>query len=180
MDALIEILKITLPAGLVLYAMFLVVRSFTNKELKEKYAVIKAQEQERLIENQKESLPIRLQAYERIILLLERISPGNMLRRLDPTEVVVGAFQQILLLEINNEFNHNLSQQLYMSDEAWNLTRQAVQESILLINNSAASLEESAPGIELSKKILENARDHDINPTFGALSYIKEEARNLF
>lgn len=180
MDAFIEILKITLPAGLVLYAMFLVIRSLSNKELNEKYAVLKAQEQERLIEHKKESLPIRLQAYERICLLLERISPGNLLRRLDPTELVVGAFQQILLHEINNEFNHNLSQQLYMSDEAWNLTKQAVQESIMLINNSAASLEDEAPGIELAKKILENAREHEINPTVGALSYIKEEARNFF
>lgn len=180
MEAVIEIIKITLPAGLVLYAMFLVIRSFTNKELNEKYAVLKAQEQERLVENRKESLPIRLQSYERACLLLERISPGNLLRRLHSDDLVVGVFQQVLLHEINNEFNHNLSQQLYMSDEAWNAVRQAVQESIMLVNNSASMLEDEAPGVELAKKILENAREHEINPTIAALSYVKEEARGLF
>lgn len=180
MDAVIEIIKITLPAGLVLYGMFLVIRSFANKELNEKYATIKAEEQKRLVENRKESLPIRLQSYERICLLLERISPANLMRRLHPGELVVGAFQQVLLHEINNELNHNLSQQLYMSDNAWSLVKQSVQESIMLVNNSAAMLEDEAPGIELAKKILENAREHEINPTEAALTYVKEEARGLF
>ncbi|EAY30248.1 DUF7935 family protein [Microscilla marina] len=180
MDAVIEIIKITLPAGLVLYGMFLVIRSFANKELNEKYATIKAEEQKRLVENRKESLPIRLQSYERICLLLERISPGNLIRRLHPGELVVGAFQQVLLNEINNELNHNLSQQLYMSDTAWGMVKQAVQESIMLVNNSAAMLEDEAPGIELAKKVLENAREHEINPTAAALAYVKDEARGLF
>ena len=59
------------------------------------------------------------------------------MRRLHPGELVVGAFQQVLLNEINNELNHNLSQQLYMSDNAWSLVKQSVQESIMLVNNSA-------------------------------------------
>ncbi|MCS6821753.1 MAG: hypothetical protein NZ551_07780 [Microscillaceae bacterium] len=177
MDLLIDILKITLPAGLVLYAMYLVVKSLAQKELQEKQLELKRIIQEK---NTEHILPIRLQAYERLGLLLERISPTNLVMRLNNAEFSVGLFQHILVNEIRNEFAHNLSQQMYISDEAWLLTRKAVEETILFINNVASSLPEDNNGTELAKKLLETVASQNVYPTQEALQFLKAELRQMF
>ncbi len=191
MELFLELIKILLPAALVLYAMFLVVRSFVSKEIQQTQAIQEAQLKQKQIEldlkqkevelkNKEQTLPIRLQAYERMCLFLERISPAQLIPRMNNQEFSVGLFQQILIQEIRNEFAHNLSQQMYLSDEAWLLIKRAMEETILLINNSTMELNEDAPGIELAKQILGNVREHGINPSGDALQYLKEEMRQFF
>lgn len=191
MDVIIEIIKILLPAGLVLYAMYLVVRSFVYKEIQEAKAASETDQQRQLAElqlkkqevelkNKEQILPIRLQAYERMCLFLERISPAQLIPRLNNQELNVGLMQHLLIQEIRNEFAHNLAQQIYISNDAWLMVRKAMEETILLINNSSLELADEAPGYELSKKILENAHQLGINPTEDSLNFIKDEIRDLF
>lgn len=180
MEFVVELLKITLPAGLVLYAMYLTVRSFVNKELQQKYAELKNKQLLLEESNKDKTLPMRLQAYERLTLFLERISPAQIVPRLSNPELNVAIFRQILTNEIRNEFAHNLAQQMYLSDDLWISIKKAKEEMIVLINQSSETLEEEANSLELSKKILENAQQFDINPAEEAIRNLKAEVSQLW
>ena len=191
MEVFIEILKLILLPGFILYAMYVTVRSFVNKEIEQskslnqkevqlKEAEVALRQKEVELKNKEQTLPIRLQAYERMTLFLERISPAQLIPRVNNPDFSVGLLHQVLIQEIRNEFAHNLAQQLYLSDEAWLLIKKSVEESILFINNSMVDLDEDAPGVELAKRILSNAHAHNINPIGDALQFIKDEIRQNF
>ena len=173
MELVADLIKVILPAGLVLWAMYLTVSSFIKKDVVEKELAIKA-------ETTKTMLPIRLQAYERMALFLERISPNNLLIRLNGRAENVVEFQQLMLAEIREEFSHNLSQQVYMSDQAWTVVKNAMNETVALINLSARDLSPEAPAIELSKRIFEVIMEKNVNPSDEALRVIKQEIRENF
>jgi hypothetical protein len=173
MELVADLIKVILPAGLVLWAMYLTVSSFVKKDLVQKELEIKA-------ETFKTLLPIRLQAYERMALFLERISPNNLLIRLNGQAQNVLSFQQLMLSEIREEFSHNLSQQVYMSDEAWNVVKNAMNEIVALINLSAKDLAPDAPALELAKRIFEIVMEKNVNPSDEALRIVKQEMRDTF
>ena len=102
MDALIEFVKILVPASIVLYGAYLLVRMFIQKEINLKRLDVRNKSIETV-------LPSRLQAYERMALFLERISPQNLLVRLSTTGMTSKEFHQLLLSEIRNEYNHNVA-----------------------------------------------------------------------
>ena len=173
MEVLAEFAKILLPAGVVLYAMYLTVRSFLKKDMEMKFLDIK-------IKNTETVLPIRLQAYERMCLFLERISPNNLIPRLNVGTYNAIEFQHLLLKEVREEFNHNLSQQVYMSDEAWNLIKNAMEEVVVIINESAQDLTEKHKSLDLAKVIIEKMLDRNIDPISYPLSFIKDEIRQSY
>ena len=168
-----DLLKITIPAALVLYLAYLLVRSFLQKQLDEIAFSVRQKNQEIVV-------PIRLQAYERVILLLERITPANLLSRLGNSEYSAEEFQQILIHEIRNESNHNLSQQVYMSDSAWTYVSTAIEQTISLINSSANSLAKDAKGIDLARTVLEMSAGEEFDSPKQAIKYIKEEIQTIF
>jgi hypothetical protein len=191
MELLADLLKVLLPAALVLYAMYLTAKSFINKDIQQakmlaetntqnKQAEVLEKQKEIELKNKEITLPIRLQAYERMCLFLERISPTQLIPRLNNPEFTVGLFQAILIQEIRNEYAHNLSQQMYISNEAWDLVVKSMEEMILLINNSTLAFDEELPGIELAKQVLVNSRSLGVNPTRDALQFLKDEMRQLF
>ncbi len=173
MELVADLIKVLLPAGLVLWAMYLTISSFLKKEISQKELDIKA-------ESIKTLLPIRLQAYERMALFLERISPNNLLIRLSGRVATVAEFQQLMLIEIREEFSHNLSQQVYMSDEAWLTIKNAMNETVTLINLSAKDLAPEASALALSKQILEVVLAKNVIPSDDALRFIKQEMRDNF
>jgi len=173
MEAIGEFAKLLIPAGLVLYAMYLTVKSFLKKEMENKILEIR-------MKNTEIVMPIRLQAYERMCLFLERVNPNNMVPRLNVSSYNALEFQQILLKELREEFNHNLSQQVYMSDQAWDLIKNAMEEVIVLINESAQGLTENSKGLELAKIILENTLGRNIDPIAYPLKFLKDEIREIF
>lgn len=173
MELIIEFGKIVLPAGVAMYAMYLTVKMFIQKEWESK-------RMELTFRNTETLLPIRLQAYERMCLFLERISPNNLILRLSDNSYTSGQFQQLLLSEIRQEFNHNLSQQVYMSNEAWNLIRNAMEDVVVMINKAGGMVPPDARNIELSKKIFELAMDSDRDNIQIALTFIKDEIRQQF
>ena len=173
MEALVEFIKILLPAGIVLYAVFLTVRTLLNREIEMKKLEVRGKTLDTI-------LPIRLQAYERITLFLERISPQNLIMRLSDANYTAKDFQKILLDEIRNEFNHNVSQQVYMSEEVWNLVRNAKEDLIMLINEASSRMGSESRSIDLSKKIFEIALDKSVDPIGHALSEVKKEIQQVF
>jgi hypothetical protein len=148
MEPWIELLKIFIPAALVVYAAYLLVRTFVMRELEIKRLEIRNKSIETV-------LPLRLQAYERMTLFLERIHPQNLLIRVNPGNIPARDFQHMLLAEIRNEYNHNVSQQVFMSAQVWTLIRNAKEDLVVTINEAAAELNGEATSLDLSRKIFE-------------------------
>ena len=168
-----DLLKILLPAAAVMYAMYLTVRSFLNKDFEKKLIDIK-------VRNNEIVLPIRLQAYERMALFLERISPHNLILRVNDPAYNVAQLHQKMLMEIREEYNHNLSQQVYMSDQAWTMVKNAMDEVVAIINASSSSLPPELRGIELARAIFENLVQKNEDPVSKALKFIKKEIQQVF
>ena len=123
----------------------------------------------------KEVLPLRLQAYERVVLLVERINPSNMLVRLHQPSLSALDFQHILFNEIRSEYQHNITQQLYVSDLAWSVTKQLKDNTVALIRNAMSTLPAAASAKELSSVLLKHIAEMDENPYELALKTIKNE-----
>lgn len=165
--------KILLPASLVLYAAYLFVRTQVQKEIDLKKLEIRGKNIDTI-------LPIRLQAYERMTLFLERISPQNLLVRLNTAGLPAREFHQLLLQEIRNEFNHNSTQQVYMSPEVWELIKNAKEDLILAINEASTEVLPDASSLELSKKIFEKFLNKQVDVIGHALNELKKEIQRNF
>ncbi|MCC9138086.1 hypothetical protein ACFSKU_03250 [Pontibacter silvestris] len=125
-------------------------------------------------------LPVRLHAYERVVLLLERITPSNLLLRVSGVGQTAADYHRVLLTEIRNEFNHNMSQQVYMSDQIWQQVKQTREEVVNLINKTYQEMPENARGNDLAKRILETILVEERDPTARAILAVKEEMREIF
>jgi hypothetical protein len=173
MDALIEFGKLLIPAAVVLYAAYLLVRSFIQKEIQLKTLEVRSRSIETV-------LPNRLQAYERMALFLERISPQNLLIRLNTAAMPSREFHQLLLSEIRSEYNHNVSQQIYMSEELWNLIKGAKEDLTVIINESATEMQPDSTSLDLAKKIFEKSITKAVDPIGHALTELKKEIQRTF
>jgi hypothetical protein len=173
MEAVVEFGKLLIPAALVLYAVYLMVRSFIIKEIELKKLEIRTRSIETI-------LPARLQAYERMTLFLERIAPQNLLIRLNTPGITARDFQKVLLDEIRNEYNHNVSQQVYMSEEVWSQVRNAKEDLVMMINNAASGVAADSTSIELSKKIFELVMEKNVDMIAHALSELRKEIQQTF
>lgn len=173
MDYINDLIKIIVPAALVLYAMYLVIRSFLQKDFDKQLIQIK-------MKNTETVLPIRLQAYERMALFLERISPNNMLLRMDNPEMPALIFQQQLLKEIRDEFHHNHSQQIYMSDESWSRIRGAMNAIIGVIQKASEQMKADSNAVDLSSAIFNEMMKQEVDHIGETLVFIKSEIRQTF
>ncbi|WP_200974212.1 hypothetical protein [Echinicola sp. 20G] len=169
----IELLKIIVPAGLVIYGMYLVIVSFLSKEREAKLITLKTR-------NSDTVLPIRLQAAERLCLLLERLTPNNLVRRVNDQAYSAKELHSLLLSEIREEFNHNLAQQVYFSDEAWESVRNAVEGVITLVNRAMQEVNPEAKGMDLAKKIFQLSLEQKNDGISFALQKVKSEIRVYF
>jgi hypothetical protein len=168
-----EILKIVLPALVVFLTAYFLFRDMLENAQKQR-------DFEFRISNMGKITPVRLQAYERFTLLLERISPQSLLIRLNPQDMMVGKYHQELLNSIRQEFDHNLSQQIYISPILWETIRGAREKLIGIINKSSEEIEDNAPALSLSKKIFDNYLSEDNDPVAIALNELKKEVAKLF
>lgn len=167
----IELLSYTIPAivtGLV--ALYFFKYHTANEDKRRSFLLMK--------EKQKVALPLRLQAYERMALFLERISPAKLLIRVKPTGNDPTNYQNKLIQSIEQEYEHNLAQQIYVSDGCWNAITTAKNTLIQLIrfSNASGEIETAA---QLREKIIQNSLEKD-SPTLAALSYLKSEVKKIF
>lgn len=128
-------------------------------------------------DSQKETLPIRLQAYERMVLFLERIAINNLVVRVAPKGQNKSNYENLLIKQIENEFEHNLSQQVYMSDECWNIIKAAKSATIQIIRSAGMSDSESAD--KLREDILNQSMEKQ-SPSATALAFVKKEVGDLW
>ena len=163
--------------GLLLASVLIIIHFYFSK-----LNVLKNSRQNVVVnEEQKIILPLRLQAYERIILFLERISPGTLIPRLLRPEMNALQLQQAMVRTIREEFEYNLSQQLYISSRTWELVKNAKEEMVKLINISGAGVNEFAPPGELARIIFEKSMsDENQQPLATAIDEVKREIQKLF
>lgn len=168
-----EIMKIVLPALVVFLTAYFLFRDMLENAQKQR-------EFEFRVSNMGKITPVRLQAYERFTLLLERISPQSLLIRVNPQEMNAGKYHQELLNGIRQEYEHNLSQQIYISPILWETIRGAREKLIGIINKSSEEIEDTAPALNLSKKIFDNYMNEEIDPIAIAMNELKKEVAKLF
>jgi hypothetical protein len=142
-------------------------------------------EQERLREEYRRNtsslvLPARLQAYERMVLFLERISPDSLVLRAHKGEMTAYQLHVEILKMIKTEYEHNLSQQIYISASAWTLIKNAKEEILKAINIASTKISDNASGLELGRVIIEVSSQVNILPNQIALEYLKKEVGLLF
>ena len=171
LDKIIEILFNLLPALLVgAIAYYFFKQHIQNEEGRRRYLLQK--------EMQKEAFPLRLQAYERMALFLERIAPSKLLTRVNPTSSIKEDYEALLIASVEQEFEHNLAQQIYVSDECWNIITAAKNATIQLIRK-ANMLEKTNTANELRENILTELMDKQ-SPSKAALAYIKKEVGEMW
>lgn len=174
MDLALQIIAYTLPSLIVFLITFFMVKAFFDKEYK--LRLLEYREQ-----NLRQSLPVRLQAYERLILFLERISLNNLLPRVRTKEMNVAAFRQALITQIGIEYEHNLSQQLYVSPRVWEVVKAAKEEMKSVINRHSMELRPDAPSAELSKSIISKLAElEEDTATVKAILALKQEVMLLY
>ncbi|MCX7547727.1 hypothetical protein OS188_07170 [Xanthomarina sp. F1114] len=124
------------------------------------------------------AMPLRLQAYERMALFLERITPSKLLIRINPTSSSKEDYESLLIASIEQEFEHNLSQQIYISDDCWNVITAAKNATIQLIRK-AGMLEKTDSANKLREVILTEMMEKRA-PSDAALSFIKDEVSQMW
>lgn len=173
MEFVAELLKIILPAGLAIYGMYVVTLSFLKKDWEKRVLELKTKNTDTL-------LPLRLQAAERLCLLLERITPNNLVRRVNQGGLTAGELYTLLVADVREEFNHNLSQQVYFTEDSWESVRNAVEQVLTLINRAYQGLGSEAPGIDLAKRIFQLSLESDRDMISHARKSIKSEIQVYF
>ncbi len=132
-------------------------------------------------QSKKASVSLQLQAYERLTLLTDRIALPNLISRLGNPEVNASEMQFLLTKNIKDEFDYNISQQIYVSPEIWNAIRNLKENNLLIIHRVGSSIPSMASAATLNRAILEylmqdpKANLHEV--VSEALSY---EAKKLF
>jgi hypothetical protein len=172
MDTFLEIIKYLIPSLIVLATAWLLLRTFMQAWDKKDTAGDRT-------ELLRISGPIRMQAYERLILLLERIQPSSLILRINLPGKTASELQAILLQEIRNEVDHNLSQQLYVSSEAWDKVKSTREDLIRLINTAVGKLPADAVSVDLAQQILVLSMETNLMGE-QAIEYLKQEARKEF
>jgi len=172
MSILLPILQWILPAIIVLITVWLVYREIKKTEQQR-------QKLELRLKDRKAYIPTRLQAHERLIVFLERITPEALVMRLQRSDLSVQGIHALFLKTIRQEWDHNVSQQLYISDETWKQIKSVRENIVRLINTEAGKLKPSDPAMKLSQAIIEEFAS-TTSPVQKAISAIKQDVNALF
>ncbi len=170
-EKIIDLLLYAVPAlitGLIAYYFF---KEHTKNEDGRRRFLLKK-------DLQVNAMPLRLQAYERMAIFLERITPSKLLIRVVPNSSNKEDYESLLIANIEQEFEHNLSQQIYISNECWNVITAAKNATIQLIRK-AGMLEKTDTANKLREVVLTEMMEKRA-PSDVALSYIKQEVSEMW
>lgn len=174
MNAFVEILKIIIPTGAVFAAAYFLVKRFLDNDQKRREHELKKSAQATMT-------PLKIQAYERVVIFLERINPHSLVIRVNKASMTSRQLHQELIHSIKSEYEHNLSQQIYISQTSWELVKTAKEEVVKLVNISSSKVLPDANSSELAMMILNIAAGVEKKlPTEIAIDYIKKEIARLF
>ena len=170
---LLDIVKFTLAGVGVIYVAFYLIKPYLDKAEK-----VQMMELKKTINST--TLPLRLQAYERIVLFIERVNPANMLIRLHGAASSAAELHALVVSELREEYQHNISQQIYVSARTWTLVKRVKDDTLSVINNAVKALPETATALDLSKTVLAHLSHLEDNPYDIATNMIREDIEQLF
>jgi hypothetical protein len=131
-------------------------------------------------ESKAQLFPLRLQAHERLIIFVDRINPANLLIRVHQQGIELATLQAGILNEVKSEYQHNITQQLYIDSVTWSVVRKLKDDTIAMINNAVQGLPKQSNGIELSKTILQHMATILENPYDLTIELIKKDIQKMF
>lgn len=173
-NLLLEILKYTLPALIVFLTAYFLLTKYMNRDANLKAIELK-------MKRDKEIIMLRLQAYERLALFLERIHFASVISRVRTPDMLSSELQYAIVKNIREEYEHNLSQQVYVSSDAWNLIVQSKEEMMKTVNLIGTQLPTDASAGQLINAIFNGIQNANAPlPTEHALEFLKSECRELF
>lgn len=174
MELFAELLKFTIPGLIVFATAYYLLKLMLDQRLEQSKIHVRQ-------EAVKITLPLRLQAYERLILLCDRTEIPNVLIRVRIPGMTVSELQAALMLTIRQEFEHNTSQQLYVSNTLWQIVTLARNETLAIISRIAGNLESSAPADQLFDALLDQHSSMEQgSPLQKAAFAIRTEVEQLF
>lgn len=172
-QVILYVLLITLPALGVLAMAWIFFKKNNEREIRNLQIQLKK-------ERQKHFLPMRVEAYQRAALLMERIHPGALVMRLHNPAVPAKMLQADLLKAIREEYDHNVSQQLFVSPQAWEMVRNSKEETLKIINIAGSQMSGTDMGTDLAGKIFEIVAEVGTLPTEITVEFLKKELQELF
>lgn len=173
MEVLLQIALILIPAGAVLLTTIFFLKRESAKEVRSVQIELKKQRQEFF-------LPNRVEAYQRALLLMERIHPNSLVMRLHNPGLPAKALQAEFLKAIREEYDHNVAQQLYISPQGWQMIKNSKEETIKIINIAGNQMQATSMGLDLSAKIFEIVAEIGQLPSEITVDYLKKEFQEMF
>lgn len=168
MEDVLEIVKISIPALIIFVLVYFMLKQFFERERFMRMDEIK-------VNSRKQIVPLKMQAYERAVLYLERIDPNNMIMRVHRPGMSARMLHAELLKAVREEYVHNMAQQIYISAKGWKMLKQAKEETVKIINMAQNSMPETANGIDLSSVIFDISGKLDRLPTEIAIDHLKKD-----
>lgn len=173
MNTVVEILQLTIPGLIVFATAYFVLKNFLHNQLALRQLEIK-QNQQNI------TTPLRLQAYERLSLFCERINLPSLMLRTRQEAMNAAQFKATLLLSIQQEYEYNITQQVYVSDQLWEIVKIARDDSVNTVSLAAELVDNHANSIELAQAIVSILEKRGITAVDKALQAIKKETAILF
>lgn len=173
MDGLGEVLMFTLPGIITGATAYIIINKYLNEQSRKDAMALRR-------EAMKVTTPVRLQAYERIILLLERIEPVTMVNRMVRPNMTSKQLQLELIRNIQEEFNHNIVQQIYMSGEAWEMVQMSKDDAIKLITIAGTQTKDDDSAYNFSRNLIQVQAEQELFTSKKALTFVKREVRRMF
>ena len=167
-----EIIKYCIPALIVLFATWIVMYKLFKNEAEKRAWEMK-------LKTQKEISTIRLRAYERLTILLERTTPEHLLSEMPIAEMTVDQIQKRMIQTVKMEFDHNMSQQIYVSDELWDKIILARNEVANFITAVTPQIAPETQGLEYAKMLIQAYKSNGTTPHQLALISLKNEVQAL-
>ncbi len=169
MEEFLEILKYTLPALIVFITVYFTLRSYLAAQYNLAYLKMQG-------ENSHQNMPIKLQAYERLLLLCERIRISKAVYRLNTPNMSVKELTTSLLISIESEFDHNQAQQLYVSNDLWNIIKLTKENILKQISEVSGGFDDAANASEFANRLITKDLTEK-SPVEVAMNAIKAEAK---
>ncbi len=173
MELFFELLKYTIPALVVFATAYYLLKMLLDERQRIDQAILRH-------DAQKITLPLRLQAYERLTLLCDRVGVANTLLRVQSPGMKVRDLRGSLMLAISQEFDHNTSQQLYVSETLWQIIEFAKNNTLSMVTNTADHLDPGAPAELLFGALLEELELQQPTILQKTIIAIRTEAGQLF
>lgn len=173
MNFIFQLLMVLVPTAAIMLTTYLFLKRGASTEVSLLHADLKKQRQEYF-------LPSRLEAYQRSVLLMERIHPNNLVMRLHNPILSAKSFQKDLLTSIREEYDHNVAQQLFIAPDTWQMVKKSKEETIKIINLAGSRLAADATSADLANKIFELIAEIGQLPTEIVIEQLKKELQSLF